>query len=121
MGEQRGSRGTKSALAREQSGGTLVSDRSRVTLSSGKLYNYILRELGASKYKLSLGLQNRNQAPVYRVSPKPTFHMFCRKGAVIHEDFLSGPSPDIFKGVRLNVLDSGELLKPRLDHVFYPP
>jgi len=39
MGEQRGSRGT--ALAREQSGGTLVSDRSRVTLSSGKLYIYI--------------------------------------------------------------------------------
>ncbi len=41
MGEQRGSRGTKPALAREQSGGTLVSDRSRVTLSSGKLYIYI--------------------------------------------------------------------------------
>ncbi len=41
MREQRGSTLTKWALAGEQSGGTLVSQRSRVGLGSGKLYNII--------------------------------------------------------------------------------
>ena len=39
--EQRGSMSTKRALSGEQSGGTLVSDRSRVDLGSGKLCIYI--------------------------------------------------------------------------------
>lgn len=41
MGEQRESTSTKRALAGEQSGGTLVSERSRVGLGSGKIYIFI--------------------------------------------------------------------------------
>lgn len=41
MREPKASGGTKRALAREQSGETLVSSKSRVALSSGELYIYI--------------------------------------------------------------------------------
>ena len=50
MGEQRESILTKRALAGEQSGGTQVSQRSRVGLSSGILYTYIfIADLMSSK------------------------------------------------------------------------
>ena len=44
MGEQRESTSTKRSLAGEQSGGTLVSDRSHVALGLGMLYVYICIE-----------------------------------------------------------------------------
>ncbi len=56
MGEQRESTSTKWALVGEQSGGPLISQRSRVALSSAILYIYYIHpELRIANYPFSSG------------------------------------------------------------------